>query len=133
MSGRRSDGLPHAIDGTQEFLAAILDELRGLRVILSPREPSVAEEPPEQLKRVTEPQVAHAPDAVKAPAAEPAANAGEGEARSPLPPPDPDIDRLAEKKPAPAKPKGPPNQTFKGGRTRPEKAPAKRTRTRKAK
>jgi hypothetical protein len=46
--GDEPTSLPAPIDGTQEYLAAILDELRGLRVILSPPavEPEVAEAEP---------------------------------------------------------------------------------------
>ena len=103
MGGLRADGLPHPVDGTQEYLAAILDELRGLRADLSPREvllEAPASEQPEELMHVTEPQAADAPEAEQAPAAEPAASAEQGgeEGTAPAAPP------------APEKPKAPRQQ-----------------------
>lgn len=58
MGKPREDGLPHPYTVEQEYLAAILDELRGLRADLSPREVILEEVPAEQpeLMHVTEPQ-----------------------------------------------------------------------------
>ena len=56
MSGRE-DGLPRPVTADQQFLAAILDELRGVRALLAPPAPAeapAAEATPE-LVQVREP------------------------------------------------------------------------------
>lgn len=95
MSGRE-DGLPHPLTGEQQYLAAILDELRGLSATLSPParpEAPAAEEVEPELTHVSEPVAAGVGDPMIPTGAE-TASEDAGEAAP------------SASKPAPAKPKG---------------------------
>lgn len=93
MGEPRADGLPRPYSAEAEYLAAILDAIRGLSQALSP--PVAEEKPKDEVELVETPPKTVAEDKVK-----------ETVAPSPLPEPDPDIDSH-EKPPAPAKPRKP--------------------------
>lgn len=86
MGRLRDDGLPYPLDGTQSYLAAILDELRGIRADRVPPAPEG------DVVDVKEPEIVVAEHAVEVrePAVEPSVPAAP--LRPVLPTPDPAID-----------------------------------------